>query len=51
MKSKIYAGALCAASLFATSAMAADQELYFYNWSEYIPNEVLEDFTKETVSR
>ncbi|WP_030001103.1 extracellular solute-binding protein, partial [Vibrio parahaemolyticus] len=26
----------------------ADQELYFYNWSEYIPNEVLEDFTKET---
>ncbi|MGF1909671.1 extracellular solute-binding protein [Vibrio kasasachensis] len=48
MKSKIYAGALCAASLFATSAMAADQELYFYNWSEYIPNEVLEDFTKET---
>ncbi|MCV5917626.1 extracellular solute-binding protein, partial [Escherichia coli] len=27
---------------------AADQELYFYNWSEYIPNEVLEDFTKET---
>ncbi|WP_425333813.1 extracellular solute-binding protein, partial [Klebsiella pneumoniae] len=28
--------------------MAKDQELYFYNWSEYIPSEVLEDFTKET---
>ncbi|MGD8111780.1 extracellular solute-binding protein [Vibrio sp. TRT 21S02] len=48
MKSKIYASALCAATLIASPAMAADQELYFYNWSEYIPNEVLEDFTKET---
>ncbi|MFW1560225.1 extracellular solute-binding protein [Vibrio parahaemolyticus] len=48
MKSKFYASALCAATLIATPAMAADQELYFYNWSEYIPNEVLEDFTKET---
>lgn len=48
MKSKLYAGALCAATLFTTNAMANDQELYFYNWSEYIPSEVLEDFTKET---
>ncbi|MBD0785666.1 extracellular solute-binding protein [Vibrio sp. Y2-5] len=48
MKSKLYAGALFAATLFTTNAMATDQELYFYNWSEYIPNEVLEDFTKET---
>lgn len=48
MKSKLYAGALCAATLFTTPAMAADQELYFYNWSEYIPRDVLEDFTKET---
>jgi spermidine/putrescine transport system substrate-binding protein len=48
MKSKLYAGALCAATLFTTSATAANQELYFYNWSEYIPNEVLQDFTKET---
>lgn len=48
MKSKFYASALCAATLIASPAMAADQELYFYNWSEYIPNEVLEDFTKET---
>ncbi|QXO18732.1 MULTISPECIES: extracellular solute-binding protein [Vibrio] len=48
MKSKLYAGALCAATLFTSNVMAEDQELYFYNWSEYIPNEVLEDFTKET---
>lgn len=48
MKSKLYAGALFAATLFTTNAMANDQELYFYNWSEYIPSEVLEDFTKET---
>lgn len=47
-KSKLYAGALCAAALFTSSAMASDNELYFYNWSEYIPNEVLEDFSKET---
>ena len=39
---------LCAAALIAGSVQAADKELYFYNWSEYIPNEVLEDFTKET---
>ncbi|MGL5110719.1 MAG: extracellular solute-binding protein, partial [Vibrio ordalii] len=48
MKSTLYAGAICAATLFTTPAMAADQELYFYNWSEYIPHDVLEDFTKET---
>lgn len=48
MKNKFYVGALCAATLFTTSVMADDQELYFYNWSEYIPNEVLENFTKET---
>jgi spermidine/putrescine transport system substrate-binding protein len=48
MKSKLYAGALCAATLFTTPAFAANEELYFYNWSEYIPSEVLEDFTKET---
>jgi len=39
---------LCAAALIAGSVQAANKELYFYNWSEYIPNEVLEDFTKET---
>ncbi|CAM3682073.1 MULTISPECIES: extracellular solute-binding protein [Vibrio] len=48
MKNKFFSSALCAASLIASPAMAADQELYFYNWSEYIPSEVLTDFTKET---
>lgn len=27
---------------------AADEKLYFYNWSEYIPSSLLEEFTKET---
>ncbi len=47
-KSKLYAGVLCAATLFTTHAMANDTELYFYNWSEYIPSDVLEEFSKET---
>jgi len=34
--------------LWATSAQAARQTLVVYNWSEYIPQEVLTDFTKET---
>lgn len=45
--SKIVSTALCAATLSAPT-LAADDELYFYNWSEYIPSSVLEDFTKET---
>nr|WP_086938642.1 extracellular solute-binding protein [Thaumasiovibrio occultus] len=40
--------ALAAALLVSASAMAADNELYFYNWSEYIPAEVLADFQEET---
>ncbi len=48
MKNKLFTSVLCAASLIASPVMATDQELYFYNWSEYIPNEVLKDFTKET---
>ncbi|MCA2019040.1 extracellular solute-binding protein [Vibrio tritonius] len=48
MKTKLYASALCAVALFSGNAMADDNELYFYNWSEYIPQEVLQDFTKET---
>ncbi|MDW6004045.1 extracellular solute-binding protein [Vibrio mangrovi] len=49
MKNKFYAGILSTAALFSGYSMASDdQELYFYNWSEYIPNEVLQDFTKET---
>ncbi|MGF1759815.1 extracellular solute-binding protein [Photobacterium sagamiensis] len=46
--SSLMAGSVCAAAMFTNVAMAADNELYFYNWSEYIPSEVLEQFTKET---
>ncbi|BDU37212.1 spermidine/putrescine ABC transporter periplasmic substrate-binding protein [Vibrio nigripulchritudo ATCC 27043] len=46
--SKLFAGLISAASILSFNASAADEELYFYNWSEYIPSEVLEDFTKET---
>lgn len=48
MKKLLQIITLCATSVFATSSLAQDKELYFYNWSEYIPNEVLRDFTKET---
>ncbi|MGL5430137.1 MAG: extracellular solute-binding protein [Vibrio sp.] len=48
MKNKLFASALCAAALFTSNTMAKDQELYFYNWSEYIPSGILEEFTKET---
>ncbi|PMH46528.1 spermidine/putrescine ABC transporter substrate-binding protein PotD [Vibrio sp. 10N.286.49.B3] len=48
MKKTLYVGALCATTLFTTPSYSADDELYFYNWSEYIPSQVLEDFTKET---
>lgn len=35
------------------SAAHADDSktLYFYNWTEYVPPGLLEQFTKETVSR
>lgn len=47
MKS-IFCAGIIGAALAASPSFAADKELYFYNWSEYIPSEVLEDFTKET---
>ncbi|OAN17876.1 spermidine/putrescine ABC transporter substrate-binding protein [Photobacterium jeanii] len=46
--SSLVTGGVCAMAMMANTAVAADEELYFYNWSEYIPNEVLEQFTKET---
>ncbi|MBC7005339.1 extracellular solute-binding protein [Photobacterium sp. BZF1] len=46
--SSLMAGGVCAMAMFSNMATAADKELYFYNWSEYIPSEVLEQFTKET---
>ena len=38
----------CVVGLSIPNVQAEDQELYFYNWSEYIPAEVLTEFTKET---
>ncbi|WED23201.1 extracellular solute-binding protein [Vibrio sp. JC009] len=50
--SKLFARALGVAAvsgaLISAPGFAADEELYFYNWSEYIPSSVLQDFTKET---
>ncbi|WP_105901517.1 extracellular solute-binding protein [Vibrio gangliei] len=46
--SKLLVGAALAATFTTGLAHAEDKELYFYNWSEYIPNDVLQDFTKET---
>lgn len=34
--------------MLATQVLAASKELYVYNWSEYMPDSVLADFTKET---
>lgn len=39
---------LLALLCLASSAFAASKELYLYNWSEYLPDKVLKDFTKET---
>jgi len=40
---------LCAAlALVSASAFAADKVLYLYNWSEYLPESVIEGFEKET---
>jgi len=37
-----------AALLVSVSASAADDKVVIYNWSEYIPDGVLEEFTEET---
>jgi spermidine/putrescine-binding protein len=39
---------LALAAVFATFARAADKELNLYAWSEYIPQSVIDGFTKET---
>lgn len=46
--SSLSALALLGASLVPSTASAEDDVLYFYNWSEYIPASVLEEFTEET---
>ncbi|MCG8617981.1 MAG: extracellular solute-binding protein, partial [Desulfobacterales bacterium] len=34
--------------LFPAAAMAAGNTVYLYNWTEYMPDQVLSRFTKET---
>lgn len=48
MKKTFSALLACAACIVSFSSLAAEKVLYFYNWSEYIPTDVLEDFTKKT---
>ena len=50
MKKKIFAAVLCAASVAAsvTPAYADDSELVLYTWQGMFPQEVLDDFEKET---
>ncbi|TDQ57627.1 spermidine/putrescine transport system substrate-binding protein [Mesocricetibacter intestinalis] len=38
---------ISANALFATAALAAEQ-LYIYNWTDYIPSDLVAQFTKET---
>src|SRR3990172_3583118 len=41
-------GAAIAALVYGYSAFAADREVRVYNWSDYIDESIIEDFTKET---
>jgi putrescine transport system substrate-binding protein len=44
----IASGAAIAALVFGYSAFAKDREVRVFNWSDYIDQSILEDFTKET---
>ncbi len=35
-------------ALFATQASASDDELYVYNWTDYVPSNLISKFTEET---
>lgn len=49
MKARISGLVAAAAAVFlASSALAADRVVHVYNWSDYIDESVLEEFTKET---
>ena len=43
-----FAVALAASTLLATGALAQERRVNVYNWSDYIDDSILEDFTKET---
>ncbi|MBW6420779.1 polyamine ABC transporter substrate-binding protein [Rhizobium sp. XQZ8] len=42
------AAALAASAFAATAAFAQEKEVHVYNWSDYIDESILADFTKET---
>jgi len=42
------AAALAASAFAATGVMAQEKEVHVYNWSDYIDESILADFTKET---
>lgn len=49
MKKLPYLLAACAMALSLNAANAKDNKtIYFYNWTEYVPHGLLEQFTKET---
>ena len=43
-----FIGAIAAVLLLSSSAKAEERTVNFYNWSNYMAPDVLEDFTKET---
>jgi putrescine transport system substrate-binding protein len=47
-RSFLVAGALAAAAAFTTAATAQDNVVNVYNWSDYIDESILEEFTAET---
>ncbi|MDR6815760.1 putrescine transport system substrate-binding protein [Neorhizobium sp. 2083] len=42
------AAAVAASALAATAAFAQEREVHVFNWSDYIDESILDDFTKET---
>ncbi len=46
--SKMVATVCCLAGLFCSTSLFAAEKVYVYNWTEYIPDEVLQKFTQET---
>lgn len=48
VKRAAFAALLAAVSIFGSACGGAQERLYLYNWTYYIPEDVIEDFTKET---
>ena len=47
-RSRLAFSALCAAAFLGAAAHASAQEIRIYNWSDYIDEEILKEFTAET---